>query len=86
MRGGAAGGCGAVFGARRLAGGGPLVQWSHMSAEVKRWWSIDDEWRMKTQPGLGQTDNDGSFPLLRALSCRLIPQGGCRAKAQSWLF
>uniref|UniRef100_A0A0E0QKB4 Uncharacterized protein n=1 Tax=Oryza rufipogon TaxID=4529 RepID=A0A0E0QKB4_ORYRU len=34
-----------------------------------------DELRVKTQPGLGRTDNDGSFPLLRALSCRLIPQG-----------
>uniref|UniRef100_A0A0D3H0K8 Uncharacterized protein n=1 Tax=Oryza barthii TaxID=65489 RepID=A0A0D3H0K8_9ORYZ len=30
---------------------------------------------VKTQPGLGWTDNNGSFPLLRALSCCLIPQG-----------
>uniref|UniRef100_A0A0E0CI99 Uncharacterized protein n=1 Tax=Oryza meridionalis TaxID=40149 RepID=A0A0E0CI99_9ORYZ len=32
-----------------------------------------DERRVKTQPGLCRTDNNGSFPLLRALSCRLIP-------------
>uniref|UniRef100_A0A0E0NRN6 Uncharacterized protein n=1 Tax=Oryza rufipogon TaxID=4529 RepID=A0A0E0NRN6_ORYRU len=33
------------------------------------------ERRVKTQSGLGRTDNDGSFPLLRALSCCLTPQG-----------
>ncbi len=32
------------------------------------------ERRVKTQPGLGRTDND-EFPLLRALSCCLTPQG-----------
>uniref|UniRef100_A0A0D3GLZ1 Uncharacterized protein n=1 Tax=Oryza barthii TaxID=65489 RepID=A0A0D3GLZ1_9ORYZ len=30
--------------------------------------------RVKTQSGLGRTDNDGSFLLLRALSCCLTPQ------------
>uniref|UniRef100_A0A0D3GND4 Uncharacterized protein n=1 Tax=Oryza barthii TaxID=65489 RepID=A0A0D3GND4_9ORYZ len=29
---------------------------------------------MDLQPGLDWTDNDGSFPLLRALPCHLIPQ------------
>uniref|UniRef100_A0A0D9ZTN0 Uncharacterized protein n=1 Tax=Oryza glumipatula TaxID=40148 RepID=A0A0D9ZTN0_9ORYZ len=33
------------------------------------------ERRMKTQSGHGRTDNDSSFPLLRALSCCLTPQG-----------
>uniref|UniRef100_A0A0D3GMA3 Uncharacterized protein n=1 Tax=Oryza barthii TaxID=65489 RepID=A0A0D3GMA3_9ORYZ len=33
-----------------------------------------DERRVKTQPGLDRTDNDG-FPLLRALPCRLILEG-----------
>jgi hypothetical protein len=36
------------------------------------------ERQVKTQPGLGRTDNDRarvSFPLLRVLSCRLTPQG-----------
>ncbi|EEC66768.1 hypothetical protein OsI_33150 [Oryza sativa Indica Group] len=32
------------------------------------------ERQVKTQSGLCQTDNDGSFPLLRALSCCLTPQ------------
>uniref|UniRef100_A0A0E0E240 DUF834 domain-containing protein n=1 Tax=Oryza meridionalis TaxID=40149 RepID=A0A0E0E240_9ORYZ len=36
---------------------------------------VGNERRVKTQPGLGRTDNDGSFPLLKVLSCRLIPQG-----------
>nr|BAC84644.1 hypothetical protein [Oryza sativa Japonica Group] len=40
------------------------------------------ERRVKTQPGLGRADNDGSFPLLGR--CRAVSplKGGCRAKAQ----
>nr|AAL79701.1 hypothetical protein [Oryza sativa Japonica Group] len=39
------------------------------------------ERRVKTQSGLGRTDNDGSFPLLRALSCCLTPQGALQSSA-----
>uniref|UniRef100_A0A0D3H1A6 Uncharacterized protein n=1 Tax=Oryza barthii TaxID=65489 RepID=A0A0D3H1A6_9ORYZ len=71
MCGGAAGGCGAVFGARRLADGG---YWCR-GPTCRQSLSGGGERRVKTKPGLARTDNDGQFPLLRALSCCLTPQG-----------
>uniref|UniRef100_A0A0E0J0D5 Uncharacterized protein n=1 Tax=Oryza nivara TaxID=4536 RepID=A0A0E0J0D5_ORYNI len=65
MQGGAAGGCGAVFGARRLASGGR--QCSGLAG---------DERRVKTQPVLGQTDNDGRKPSLGSFESLTDGGGG----------
>uniref|UniRef100_A0A0E0D0Z4 Uncharacterized protein n=1 Tax=Oryza meridionalis TaxID=40149 RepID=A0A0E0D0Z4_9ORYZ len=70
MRGGAAGGCGTVYGARRLADGGRRCsgptyrqRLSGRGASVRG--LAGGERRVKTQPGLSWTDNDDarvSFP------------------------
>uniref|UniRef100_A0A0E0NH65 Uncharacterized protein n=1 Tax=Oryza rufipogon TaxID=4529 RepID=A0A0E0NH65_ORYRU len=80
VRGGAASGCGAVFGTRRLAGrgcrcSGPTCRQRLSDGGASIRGLASDEQPVKTQPGFGRTDNDGSFPLPRALSCHLIPQG-----------
>uniref|UniRef100_A0A0E0G970 Uncharacterized protein n=1 Tax=Oryza nivara TaxID=4536 RepID=A0A0E0G970_ORYNI len=80
VREGAASRCGAVFGTRRLAGrgcrcSGPTCRQRLSDSGASIRGLVSDEQRVKTQPGFGRTDNDGSFPLPRALSCHLIPQG-----------
>uniref|UniRef100_A0A0E0EDQ0 Uncharacterized protein n=1 Tax=Oryza meridionalis TaxID=40149 RepID=A0A0E0EDQ0_9ORYZ len=68
------GGCGVVFGARRLAGGGRRCSGSTCQQRLSGGGaSVRDERRVKTLPGLAGPTT--MFPLLRALSCHLIPQG-----------
>ena len=82
-RGGASGGFSLVYGARRLAGegAGAVVPCAGRSLTVVGHRAsrglAGGERRVKTQPGLTLAGNDdvrSVIPLLRELSCRLIPQ------------
>jgi hypothetical protein len=61
--------------------GGAVAGISHVgrASVVVEHWCVSHgfaggEQRVKTQSGLGRTDNDGSLPLVRVLLCCLTPQ------------